>query len=147
MEAMLQQEPVAPDARQIHVMVVDDEPDIIDEIVEFLSGQRIGVTTAGSAENAMGLFSLLPSGIVTVVLTDLTMPGGDGLSLARAIMNAAAPRAAPAIILMTGRCAGVPEGAVRDCGVFEVIAKPLRLSVLGELIRSAHAATMQRRRL
>jgi len=147
MEGMLQQSPVVPDAERVHVMIVDDEPDIVEEISDFFSGQRIGVTTASSAEHAIGLFNALPSGIVTVVLTDLTMPGADGLSLASAIMNATSPRIAPAVIVMTGRSANVSEGAVRDCGVFEVIAKPLKLSVLSDLVRRAHAAAMERRRL
>ena len=142
----MQQAAGSTDAAQVHVMVVDDEPDIVAEISDFLGYQRIGVTAACSAEHALGLFSVLPAGSVTVVLTDLTMPGGDGLSLASAILNATPSQVAPAVIVMTGLRGGVPLDTARGFGVFEVIAKPVKLSVLGELVRRAHAAAMQRRR-
>jgi DNA-binding response OmpR family regulator len=140
-----QQTAASPDAEQVHVMVVDDEPDILAEISDFLSRERMGVTTARSAEQAIGMFSALPSGIVTVVLTDLTMPGGGGLSLANAIRDSTPSKVAPAVIVMTGRRSDVPEDVARDHGVFEVIAKPLNLSALGALIRKAHAAALERR--
>ena len=67
------------------ILVVDDEANIRNALAKLLSKLGHKVESAGSAQEALQL--LLP-GRYRVVLTDLKMPGVDGLSLLRQIKAA-----------------------------------------------------------
>lgn len=62
------------------VLIVDDEEVIRDSIADYLGGEGIPVETAGSGEEAL---ERLKAADLALVLTDLRMPGMDGLSLIR----------------------------------------------------------------
>jgi CheY-like chemotaxis protein len=66
---------------------------------------------------------------VDVILTDYVMPGMDGLTLAQALraLGFTGP-----IVLLTGLAD--LQAAARAAGVTQVIEKPVRLSVLDDLI-------------
>lgn len=135
-----------PDADAIHVLVVDDEPVLVEEIVEFLAGEGIATSAAGSAPAAVRQIEQAMPGAFSVVLTDVRMPGRDGLSLSRAIIGAGGEANAVEVVVMTGHGdMGMAIEALRS-RVFDFIRKPLRLSLLAESLRAAHAAAMARRR-
>ncbi len=138
--------PLASDAAAIHVLVIDDEAVIVEEILEFLADEGIAATAAGSAEAATRQIEQAPPGAITVILTDVKMPGRDGLSFARDVLGACPEANAVEVIVMTGHAnMGMTIDALRT-RVFDFIRKPLRLSELGSVIRRAHAAAMARRR-
>jgi len=60
------------------VLVVDDDPDILDYLTSFLEDQGFEVRTAASAVTAL---SALEGGRPDVVLIDVLMPGKSGLDL------------------------------------------------------------------
>ena len=60
------------------VLVVDDDPDILDYFTSFLEDQGFEVRTAGSAAHAL---SELEECRPDVVLIDVLMPGKSGLDL------------------------------------------------------------------
>jgi CheY-like chemotaxis protein len=60
------------------VLVVDDDPDILDYFTSFLEDQGFGVRTAASADTAIGS---LEESRPDVVLIDVMMPGKSGLDL------------------------------------------------------------------
>jgi YesN/AraC family two-component response regulator len=68
--------------RPVRLLVVDDERMIVEEIEEFLNGEQISITAAYSATEAKRVMSEFSPGTFTVILTDLLMPGINGLSLA-----------------------------------------------------------------
>src|SRR5262245_66045193 len=66
------------------VLVVDDEPAIVDSLQKILERESLRVMTAGSGGEALELIRRHP---VSVLLTDLMMPGMSGVDLLRASMG------------------------------------------------------------
>ena len=62
------------------ILIVDDEPDLREVLEEYFVAQGYAALTADSATAARALAAEHP---VDVALLDITMPGEDGLSLAR----------------------------------------------------------------
>ena len=66
----------------VRVLVVEDEPEARDSMQLLLQQFGAEVGTAGSARQALEAFS---HGAYDIVISDITMPGGDGYELMRAI--------------------------------------------------------------
>jgi PAS domain S-box-containing protein len=80
--APLSTEPEAPTLRGLTVLLVDDEPDVREALRLILEQNGMLVMTAVSAAEAFDLVERLRPDIV---LSDIAMPGEDGLSLIRRI--------------------------------------------------------------
>ena len=109
------------------ILVVDDEANIRTALAKLLSKFGYPVDAAGSAQEAI---QLLQPGRYALVLTDLKMPGADGLSLLRHIKTA---DRSTEVILMTAY--GTVETAVEAIqhGAYDYIEKPInqdRLQIL-----------------
>ena len=63
-----------------HILIVDDSIDTLEVLRRNLAGRGYRTTTAPSAEDA---FRVLESVPVNLVITDIKMPGADGLDLLR----------------------------------------------------------------
>jgi CheY-like chemotaxis protein len=95
------------------IIVVDDEPDILQYIREILRHVNYEVITATSGDQAWTLFEEHQPEI-DMVLTDVVMPGSiDGLELAAKIhqVDPSLP-----VLLVTG---ALPEGDARAVGIVE----------------------------
>ncbi|RYZ06129.1 MAG: hybrid sensor histidine kinase/response regulator [Myxococcales bacterium] len=88
----------AVDLSGVTVLVVDDEPDARDLLATVLRSSGAEVTTAASADEAMGELS---TAWPTVLLSDVGMPGVDGYELLRTVRSVfgSAGAALPAIAL------------------------------------------------
>lgn len=64
------------------VLVVDDDPSILDTVTAILSSEGYQVKAAGGGEEALALFSVWRP---TLVLLDMRMPLMDGWAVARAL--------------------------------------------------------------
>ena len=78
------------------VLVVDDEEAVLDIVEEFLSLEGYVVKGVGSARQALQQIRFEP---YDVMLTDLKMPGMDGLEL---IKEARATNPELSLVMMTG---------------------------------------------
>jgi CheY-like chemotaxis protein len=110
----------------MRIIVVDDEPVIADTLVNILTGEgyeAIAISNGKSAIEWAGRF--LPD----VVVSDVIMPGLDGIATAKAILKEL-PKCR--IILFSGQAASTDLLAkARDEGYsFEVLAKPINPDVL-----------------
>ena len=130
---------------QPHVLVVDDEAILVEEVAEFLTDEEFDVKTAYDGVDALNQFRAAPPGTFTVVLTDLRMPGMDGLALAAAIRRDETEATAVEIILLTGH--GSLDTAIHsiEVAMFDFVRKPVRLSELAATVRRAHEAAIARR--
>jgi two-component system, NtrC family, response regulator PilR len=113
------------------VLIVDDEPDLI-ELVSLTLG-RMNLATA-SANDLAGARALLATQRFALCLTDMRLPDGDGLDLV-AYIQEHHPDIPVAVITAHGNV----ELAVRalKLGAFDFVSKPLDLGVLRKLVATA----------
>src|ERR1022692_3413566 len=113
------------------VLIVDDEPDLI-ELVS-LTLERMNLATA-SAGDLAGARSQLGAHRFGLCLTDMRLPDGDGLDLVAYIQE---HHVTVPVAVITAH--GNVESAVRalKLGAFDFVSKPLDLGVLRKLVASA----------
>jgi two-component system response regulator PilR (NtrC family) len=118
-------------AGQPVVLVVDDEPDLL-ELVSLTLG-RMSLRTR-TASDLNGARRLLKAERFDLCLTDMRLPDGDGLDLVAWIQE---HRASVPVAVITAH--GNVESAVRalKLGAFDFVSKPLDLGVLRKLVGSA----------
>jgi two-component system, NtrC family, response regulator PilR len=118
-------------ASQPVVLVVDDEPDLLELVSLTLSRMSFRTRTAPDLETAR---RLLRAESFDLCLTDMRLPDGDGLDLVAWIQE---HRATVPVAVITAH--GNVELAVRalKLGAFDFVSKPLDLGVLRKLVGSA----------
>ncbi len=119
------------DAANKVVLLVDDEPDILELLEMTLSGMGLRVEKARGVKEAI---SLLAGNRYDLCLTDMRMPDGDGLEVVRYI---AAKKIEVPVAVITAH--GNMENAITvlKAGAFDYLAKPLSLEQLRNLVKSA----------
>jgi CheY-like chemotaxis protein len=92
------------------VLVVDDDPDLL-EVVRFaLEGEGFGVETAENGEKAL---AHLRTGLrPALVLLDLMMPGMNGWTFLDELAKTPALKPVPVVVLSAAERMEVPAGAV-----------------------------------
>ena len=113
------------------VLIVDDEPDLLELVSLTLSRMNLQARTAADVSTAR---RLLKSEKFDLCLTDMRLPDGDGLDLVAWIQQ---NRADLPVAVITAH--GNVESAVRalKLGAFDFVSKPLDLGVLRKLVGSA----------
>jgi two-component system response regulator PilR (NtrC family) len=113
------------------VLVVDDEPDLLELVSLTLSRMNLQTRTACDFAGAQ---RLLKAERFDLCLTDMRLPDGDGLDLVAWIQE---NRASVPVAVITAH--GNVESAVRalKLGAFDFVSKPLDLGVLRKLVGSA----------
>lgn len=109
------------------VLVVDDSPGVLLSMHRLLS-PHVSVQMASSARAALEV--LTPE--TALVLSDVQMPGMDGLELARQLRQG---RPELAVVLMSGVVEDSLRRQAHELGVLEVLRKPLRSEVLLSSLR------------
>jgi len=100
------------------ILIVDDEPDLREVLEEYFVGQGYRVLTAANAIAARAVAAGQP---VDVALLDITMPGEDGLSLARHLRERYGNLA---IIMLTSAGTVVDRIVGLEIGADDYVAKP-----------------------
>jgi two-component system response regulator AtoC len=113
------------------VLVVEDEPYVRDSLVEILRARRFDARPAGSVVEALAHLGRAP---VDVVLSDLRMPGADGLELVRRLQTTAPD---VPVVILTGH--GTVTSAVEclKAGASDYILKPAEPEALEVAIERA----------
>ena len=133
---------------RIHIAVVDDERDIRETVAEYLeiNGFRVSKADGGTA-----LRRLVDQSDLDLVILDVTMPGEDGLSLARYLRE----NSAAGVIMLTARDAVVERVVGIEMGADDYVTKPFDLrellarvkAVLRRVRRTSDAAVTPARRV
>jgi CheY-like chemotaxis protein len=122
---------VKPNLRRI--LVVDDDKGVRDAMAGILSDFGYDVAAAADGDEAL---VLLQDSTVGLVLTDLNMPGIDGLSLARRIKK----DSSTPVVLITASDRRSVEPRLKDNVVDSVLFKPFRVDELMAVVIKAFSA-------
>ncbi len=112
------------------ILVVDDDPLTRAMVGDLLRGLGHDALVVGGAEQALAALERDP---YSVMITDVLMPGMDGLALAERVSRLAVP---PAIVLMSGGYSGDAAAEARARGVLVrgYLPKPIDGKRLAQLL-------------
>ena len=113
----------------IRVLLIDDEPTLREPLSEYLTAQGFDVS---QAENATQARTLMTSERPDIALLDIMMPGEDGLSLSRHLIEA---HQLP-IIFLSARSEATDRIIGLELGADDYIVKPFEPRELIARIRS-----------
>jgi len=110
------------------VLVIDDEPSIVDLFTEYLNGQGFDVISAGGGEEGLDRLRLYGPDIV---LLDMRMPGLDGLETLRRIrkVNVRVP-----VLMVSGNDDIAAAKEAIALGAFDYTLKPVDFNYLGRAL-------------
>jgi len=112
------------------ILLVDDDKSSRESTGMFFEAEGFEVVTASSGTEAIGH---LTDGIA-VIITDLVMPGLDGMEVLRTARDEA-PHAP--VIMMTGKGSETAAVTALKAGAFHYITKPVNPEDLANLVRQA----------
>ena len=126
------------------VLVVDDEETVADEVTAGLRSLGFVVRYVTSPQQALAV--LRDDQGVTVLVSDIRMPGCSGLELAQAALDGRADKDALSVVLITAN-ANIADAleALRQ-GVSDFVRKPFRRDEIGKAVLRAHQQAVDRRR-
>ena len=110
-------------------MVVDDEPQVLDVVSQFLAQRGYQVRTASSGEKAL---SLVDQERPALMILDMYMPGMNGIGVLRQLYER---KNTSGIILLTGSQDEKLLAESLDLGVLEIIGKPVNFDHLALAVR------------
>lgn len=114
---------------QPHLLVVDDDAEILALIERYFGGQGFRVTTATNGTEMRGA---IQSDSIDIVLLDLGLPREDGFDLTRYLRE----HWGGAIIILTGRGESVDRVVGLELGADDYVTKPFDLRELLARVRS-----------
>ncbi len=100
------------------ILVVDDEPDVREVVEEYLASHGYDAIGAEDAAVARGILAQRP---VDLALLDITMPGEDGLSLARHLRER---HPKTAVVMLTSTDTVVDRIVGLEMGADDYVTKP-----------------------
>lgn len=117
------------------ILVVDDDPNLLDVLRAVLSGAGYPVETVSSADEALeSLESLEPE----LIISDVRMPGRDGFSFKREVSRRFPNRLTPFLFLSSqDDASSVVRGL--DLGAEDYLIKPIHPEILKAKVRSVLA--------
>lgn len=115
---------------QGHILLVDDESQVVEVTGELLTSIGYKVTGCTSPFEAVRLFSRAP-GQFDLLLTDLTMPELTGVELSKAIKEI---RSDLPVVLFTGYSDLLSREEVERAGISKYCMKPVSLKDLSKMI-------------
>ncbi len=114
-----------------HILVLDDEPIILELCVEFLSSEGYKVDIVSNGKEAL---SLLQKNDYDVVISDMKMPSLSGAEFYK-IVNEKYPKVAKRIIFVTGDMLNVETKAFLESTNNPYLIKPFKLNELRNIIK------------
>ena len=111
------------------ILVVDDEPAILDMIAELLGFEGYQVVTTSQGSVALAWAQADPPALI---LLDLMMPGMSGWQIIAALKAAPQTRAIPIVVLSARR--DLPAIA-QDLGIVTFLTKPFDIDELIGIVR------------
>ncbi len=121
---------------QARILVVDDDGPWRETLADFLGAEGYSILEAANVAAAR---AAIQAGEPDLILLDINMPGGDGLSFAAELRT----RLATPIIMLSGKGAMIDRVVGLEVGADDYLAKPVELRELLARVR----AVLRRARL
>lgn len=122
--------PVEPMLR-IEALVVDDDEAVREVIASYFT--KLGMTVTGATDGRSAISALERSnGRFKVVVTDLSLPGADGLAVLKAARQA---NASSYVVIVTGYASLDSAIAAVRLGAYDYLTKPFSLGQLDVILR------------
>ena len=117
-----------------NVLVVDDNQDVRDLVVLFLSADGFHVFSASNGEDALAILKNNP---INLVLLDVMMPGKSGIEVLYEIRNHSnkAIREIP-VMMITAKSSTEDIDAALAAGASSYVVIPFRATTIREKVRS-----------
>ena len=121
--------------RTAHVLLVDDEPNLLRVLKRGLEHNGLEVTAVGDPRVAIDTLRQDPDQFDSIV-TDFGMPGLNGIEMARLVRSI---RADLPILLYSGFLDDKETSDATEAGVTQILNKPIHAAQLAAAIRASHA--------
>lgn len=128
---------------EVKILVVDDQPEIVEQLCEFLETQGYHCLPAHSTDEAIERY--LADEAIGLAICDLHMPGRDGIELVHALKALGGQRMFEAIML-TGRAEKQDVIRALREGFADYYQKPMDLDELLEGVRRQEQAVLEHQR-
>ena len=128
----------------IKVLVVDDQPLIVEELCEFLESSGYRCVPCESSQQALRRFS--EDAEIGLVLCDLHMPDMDGIELVQAMQRIAGRQRAFEAIMLTGQADKQDVIKALRAGISDYYQKPINLDELLEGLQRQEVALQERQK-
>lgn len=129
---------------QMKVLVVDDQPLIVEELCEFLESSGYRCVPCESGRQAVECFSRDPD--IFLVLCDLHMPDMDGIQLVQELQRLAGKQRVFEAILLTGQSDKQDVIKAMRAGIADYYQKPVDLDELLEGLQRQEVALQERQK-
>lgn len=129
---------------EVKMLVVDDQPMIVEELCEFLESE--GYRCIGAHSTAEAIDCYKADEAIGLILCDLHMPDRDGIELVRALKQMTGPQRMFEAIMLTGRADKQDVIRALREGFADYYQKPMDLDELLEGVRRQEQALLERRR-
>lgn len=114
------------------VLLVDDHPLMRQLMTEVLTQKGIGVLSAGNSQEAL---ELLRQYRIDLVLTDVQMPGMNGIELLRRLRSMkGSPNASIPCVFITGSMEDAKRRDAERLGALAFFTKPFDIQAIGQFI-------------
>lgn len=128
----------------VKVLVVDDQPLIVEELCEFIESSGYRCVPCESSKQAIEQFIEDPA--IGLVLCDLHMPDMDGIELVQELQRLAGKQRAFEAIMLTGRADKQDVIKALRAGIADYYQKPIDLDELLEGLQRQEAALQERQK-
>src|SRR5690242_1509292 len=106
------------------ILAIDDDPATLELVQSVLVANGYSCVTASGAEEALGLIRSNPD--ILVAISDISMPGMDGITLLERINSQARAGAVPRVIFLTAHARVDYAVAALRLGAIDFLTKPVR---------------------
>lgn len=129
---------------ELKILVVDDQPVIVEQLCEFLETKGYVCVPAHSTDEAIERYAADPA--IGLLICDLHMPERDGIELVRALKGVDRSQRMFEAIMLTGRAEKQDVIRALREGFADYYQKPMDLDELLEGVRRQEEALLERQR-
>lgn len=117
------------------VVIVDDEPDLLDEFIETINGA--GLLCAGYQHAQEAISRVRDDSSVDILITDHRMPGISGIDVVRQLLAETREPRHLQIIMITGHAFPDIINGAFALNIFDFLRKPVLANTILDCIRAA----------